>query len=103
MEIIVNTVDFRTDGELEAFVRNKVGKLFNQYSRIVRAYVWLREGDKNSRENKLCEIRLVIPGNDHFVKKCTEAYEKSVFQAVEVLRKIIRRKKRKPHLLHGAD
>ena len=35
----------------------------------------------------------MIPGYDHFVKKSTGVYEKSVSQAVEVLQKILRRKK----------
>jgi len=35
----------------------------------------------------------VIPGNDHIVKRKTGLYEKSVLQAVEVLQKILRRKK----------
>ncbi|HEX6846461.1 MAG TPA: HPF/RaiA family ribosome-associated protein [Chitinophagaceae bacterium] len=102
MEIIINSVNFKADATLETFVREKVGKLFDQYKEIIRANVILREEEKSDPENKLCEIRLMIPGNDHFVKKCTGVYEKSVLQAVEVLQKIIRRKKtkaiRKRHL-----
>jgi len=36
---------------------------------------------------------LMIPGYDHIVKKSTDVYEKSVSQAVDVLQKILRRKK----------
>jgi hypothetical protein len=35
----------------------------------------------------------MVPGYDHIVQKSTDVYEKSVAQAVEVLQKIIRRKK----------
>ena len=95
MEIIINSVNFKTDTALEIFVKEKVSKLFNQCDNIIRANVILRETEKGNPENKLCEIRLMIPGNDHFVRKCTAVYEKSILQAVEVLQKIIRRKKNK--------
>ena len=93
MEIIINSVNFKTDTALEIFVKEKVSKLFNQCDNIIRANVILRETEKGNPENKLCKIRLMIPGNDHFVRKCTSVYEKSILQAVEVLQKIIRRKK----------
>ena len=95
MEIIINSVNFKTDTALEIFVKEKVSKLFNQCDKIIRANVILRETENGNPENKLCEIRLMIPGNDHIVKKCTAVYEKSILQAVEVLQKIIRRKKAK--------
>ena len=95
MEIIINSVNFKADTTLETFVREKVSKLFNQCDKIIRANVILREAEKGNPENKLCEIRLMIPGNDHFVRKCTAVYQKSILQAVEVLQKIIRRKKSK--------
>jgi ribosome-associated translation inhibitor RaiA len=95
MEIIINSVKFKADTVLETFVREKVSKLFHQYDKIIRANVVLRKPENSKPEKKLCEIRLMIPGNDHFVRKCTGVYEKSILQAVEALQKIIRRKKNK--------
>ena len=74
MEIIINSVNFKTDEALESFVREKVSKLFNHCDRIIRANVILREVENGNVKNKLCKIRLMIPGNDHFVKKCTAVY-----------------------------
>lgn len=93
MEIIISTLDFKTDTSLETFVREKVSKLFNHCKTIIRANVILRGGENGNLENKQCEVRLMIPGYDHFVKKSTGVYEKSISQAVEVLQKILRRKK----------
>ncbi|MEP7376879.1 MAG: HPF/RaiA family ribosome-associated protein [Chitinophagaceae bacterium] len=93
MEIIISTINFKTDTTIEAFVREKVSKLFNHCKTIIRANVILREGENGNLKNKQCEIRLMIPGYDHFVKKSTGVYEKSISQAVEVLQKILRRKK----------
>jgi len=93
MEIIVSTLNFKTDTRLETFVTEKVSKLFNHCKTIIQANVILREGENGNLENKQCEIRLMIPGYDHIVKKSSDAYEKSNSQAVEVLQKILRRKK----------
>ena len=95
MEIIINSVNFKTGTTLETFVKEKVSKLFNQCDAIIRANVILRETENGNPENKLCEVRLMIPGNDHIVKKCTGVYEKSISEAVEALQKVIRRKKTK--------
>ncbi|HWJ27208.1 MAG TPA: HPF/RaiA family ribosome-associated protein [Flavisolibacter sp.] len=95
MEIIIKSVNFKIDGPLETLVREKVSKLFQHSQTIIRAYVVLRNGEYNNPQNKMCEIRLVVPGNDHVVKKSTEVLEKSIAMAVEMLQKILRRHKNK--------
>ncbi len=93
MNIIIKSVDFKAGKALETFVKNKVSKLFRQCGSIIRANVILRKGESKSLKNKLCEIRLVVPGYDHFVKKSTGEYYKSVSQSVDVLQEILRRNK----------
>ncbi|MEO8416717.1 MAG: HPF/RaiA family ribosome-associated protein [Ginsengibacter sp.] len=95
MKIIIKSVDFSTGKALETFIKNKVSKLFRQYDSIIRANVVLRKGESKNPENKLCEIRLVVPGYDHFAKKSTGAYQKSVSQSVNILQEILRRNKTK--------
>jgi ribosomal subunit interface protein len=95
MKIIIRSLNFKTGEALKEFVREKVSRLFNHCDEIIRAHVILRQSENGQPENKLCQIRLMIPGNDHFVTKCTGIYEKSILQAVEALQKIIRRKKNK--------
>lgn len=93
MNIIIKSADFKIGRGLETFVREKVKKLFRQSDNIIRAHVMLRKGANKSPKNKLCEIRLEVPGYDHFVKKSSEEYGKSVSRAVDVLQKILRRNK----------
>lgn len=95
MNIIIKSVDFKASTTLETFVREKVSKLFSQCNNLIRAIVILRKGENGNHENRICGIRLMIPGNDHFVKKESEVYEKSILQAVATLQKILRRKKTK--------
>lgn len=95
MDIIIQAKDFKVGNSLRAFITEKVGKLYNKCKSIIRAEVILRQGGHSELENKLCEIRLLVPGNDHIVKVNSTVYEKSVFKAVNVLDKILRRNKTK--------
>lgn len=93
MNIIIQSVNFKASSALEDFVREKVSKLFNHCDDIMRADIVLRTRENGNLENKLCEIRLVIPGYDHFVKVGSEIYEKSILRAVDTLQNILRRNK----------
>lgn len=93
MNIIIQSVNFKASSALENFVREKVSKLFNHCDNLIRADVVLRKKENGNLENKLCEIRLIIPGYDHFVKVASEVYGKSILQAVDTLQKILRRNK----------
>ena len=95
MKIKISSVNFKIDDGLRSFIRRKVSKLFNQYDKILRANVVLRQIRKRNHLGKSCDIKLEVPGNDHFVTKSSEVYQKSVSQAVEVLQKILRRTKSK--------
>ena len=93
MNIIIKSVDFKASNALKTFVREKVKKLFKQCDNIIRANVILRKEESKNPENKLCEIRLVVPGYDHFVKKGSGGYRRSVSHSVDVLQEILRRNK----------
>jgi ribosome-associated translation inhibitor RaiA len=93
MNIHLQTLHFKASAELEALVREKVKKLFDQQNDILRADVSLHEGEKSPAGSQCCEIRLLVPGNDFFAKKTTDQYEKSVTETVDALLSIIRRHK----------
>ena len=93
MNIIIKSIDFKAGNNLETFIREKLKKLFRQCDNIIRANVILRKTSRKDSENKLCEIRLVVPGYDHYVKKSSIGYRRSVSQSVDVLQEILRRNK----------
>ncbi|MEP7142967.1 MAG: HPF/RaiA family ribosome-associated protein [Ferruginibacter sp.] len=93
MNITIQSVNFKAGDKLEHFIADKVSKLFKQSDHIIRAEVTLRKGDSGNPQNKLCDIRLMIPGRDHFVSKSTDLYEKSVLESVRTMQKILRSSK----------
>ena len=95
MNISIKAIDFKAGNNLQTFVNEKVEKLFRQSDNIIRANVILRKEAGKNPENKLCEIRLIVPGYDHFVKKSSTGYRRAVSQSVDVLQEILRRSKTK--------
>lgn len=93
--ITFQSIHFKASSQLEDFVKEKVSKLFSQESNILRADVTLFEGASGNPKNQFCEILLSVPGENHFVKKDSESYEKSIMEAIEALQKVLRRKKTK--------
>lgn len=94
-KIILQSVQFKASGRLDEFVKDKVSKLFYHDTSIIRADVTLFEGAAGTPRNQYCEVQLSVPGENHFVKKCSESYEQSVLECVTVLQKVLSRRKTK--------
>ncbi|MCD6063594.1 MAG: hypothetical protein K0R82_1505 [Flavipsychrobacter sp.] len=95
MDIIIDSPGFKASSSLEAFVREKVSKLENHAGNIVRADVTLYEGPASDPAACHCEIRLEVPGKDHFVKKSGETYERAIVETVDTLERVMERNKAK--------
>ncbi len=94
MKINLQSLHFKASEQLKEFINEKVGKLFHFDENIISAEVTLVANDIKIPNNKVCEIRLVVPGYDDFVKKEAASFEEAVLAAVETLQKVLRRKKR---------
>lgn len=94
MDIIIQSLGFKAGDELEAYVREKLSKL-NPNDHIIRANVTLFLGPDKATRNAYCEIRLEIPGNDHFVKESNPDFEQAVDAAVNKLQQIVRKSRDK--------
>lgn len=95
MKINFKSLKFRAKKELKEFVNEKVSKLSRYDDKIISADVTLLLDTANVVENKICEIRLIVPGNDDFVKKNAATFEEAVLNSVVTLQKVLERKKRK--------
>ena len=95
MKINIKSLKFRAKKELKDFVNEKVSKLSRFDDKIISADVTLTLETANIPENKICEIRLVVPGNDDFVRKSAVTFEEAVANSVDVLQKVLHRKKAK--------
>ena len=93
MKVNLQSLHFKASDQLKEFVEEKVGKLSHLNEEILSAEVTLIADDIKIKSNKVCEIRLVVPGYDEFVKKEATSFEEAVLDAVETLQKVVRHKK----------
>lgn len=95
MKIDIQSPGFTVKPELAGYVQEKVEKLSRYCGEIIAGEVALRLENSDTKENKLCEIRLAIPGNDLMAKAQCKTFEEAVSNAVEIIKGQIKRKKTK--------
>jgi len=95
MKVNINSVHFKTDKRLDSFITEKVEKLSDLYDGIIGSEVTLRVNNSEDHDNKIAEIRLLVPGNDLFAKKQSKSFEEATDIAVDALRKQLSKHKEK--------
>lgn len=95
MDIKIHSVHFTADKKLIDFVEDKINKLQLFYDAIVSVEVFLRLENNSEGENKVSELKILIPGKELFAKKQARTFEEATDLVTEALRKqIIKQKKR---------
>jgi len=95
MNIKIDTVHFDADRKLVEFIEKKINKVSKRSNNIIKADVKLKLDKSDSKENKITEIRLEVPGYDLFAKKQAKTFEEGVDLAISALEKQIERHKNK--------
>ena len=95
MKVKIQTLHFNADKNLESFIHEKMNKLITRHQDIVLAEVTLRLNKAQTMDNKVAEIKLLIPGNDMFAKKQCKTFEEATDIAVDALRKQLKKHKEK--------
>jgi putative sigma-54 modulation protein len=90
MDIIIQSLGFKAGDDLEAYIREKLGKI-NPSDHIVRANVILFLGPDRATRSTYCEIRLEVPGNDHFIKESDTDMYMAIDAAVNKLQQMVRK------------
>ncbi len=94
MNINVHSIHFDADEKLIGFIREKLQKLTQFHDHIVGAEVYLRlDHDSSRRENKVAEIKLMVPGPELFAKRQSKTFEEATDEAAEALRRQMERTK----------
>lgn len=95
MDIQVHSIHFTADKKLLNFVNEKVTKLELFFDQIIAGEVFLRLDKNQEKENKIAEVKLLIPGKELFAKKQCKSFEEAADLAVEALRKQVGKHKEK--------
>lgn len=95
MDFKVNTVNFTADQKLVDFIHDKVKKLELMYDHIIASEIYLRVDKNQVRENKVAEVKILLPGNELFAKKQCKSFEEAADLAVSALKKQVEKHKSK--------
>ena len=95
MDFKVNTVHFTADKKLVDFIHDKVQKLGMMSDQIIASEVYLRVDKNSDKENKITEVKLLLPGSELFAKKQCKSFEEATDNVVDALKKQIEKYKAK--------
>jgi putative sigma-54 modulation protein len=95
MKLQMHSIHFDADQKLLDFIQKRTDKLETYYDRIIDGEVFLRLAKDEQKENKIVEIKINIPGNQFFAKEKAGTFEAATDNAVEGLRRQIKKHKEK--------
>ncbi|MDZ7845954.1 MAG: ribosome-associated translation inhibitor RaiA [Owenweeksia sp.] len=95
MNLRVQSVNFTADQSLINFIQDKLDKLGHFHSQIIDGEVFLKVDNNHSKQNKITEVKLLIPGHELVVKKQARSFEQATDQTAEVLKRQLRKHKEK--------
>jgi putative sigma-54 modulation protein len=95
MRINIQSPSFHASEKLIDFAEDKAGKLAHYSDRIIDVNILLKTDKSDTRDNKLCEIKLSVPGNDLFARKQCASFEEAILNTVEALKQQLVRWKEK--------
>ncbi len=95
MEIKVHAIHFTADKKLIDFIHAKLGKLELLFDNITACEVYLKLDKDQEKENKIVELKMLIPGKTLVAKKQCRTFEEAADLSVEALRKQVSKHKEK--------
>lgn len=95
MKVYVHPVDFTVDQKLVDFIQKKMDKLDHFYDRIIEADVHLKLENTSSKENKIVEIKVHVPGESLVVKKQFKTFEEGIDSSITPLERMLLKYKEK--------
>jgi len=93
MELTIQSLHFTAKSALNEHVTTTVNKLTHFFDKIESADVCLKLENSATDDNKVCEIRLGVPGNDLFAKRHSKSFEEATNDAVDALEQQIKKMK----------
>lgn len=95
MKLQMHSIHFDADRKLIDFIQKKADKLDTYYDQIIDGEVFLRLDKNDNNANKIVEIKLNVPGKQFFAKNQADSFEGASDEAVEGLRRQIKKYKEK--------
>jgi putative sigma-54 modulation protein len=104
MKLNIQSIHFDADTKLIDFIQKKLDKLDTFSDRIIDGEVFLRlHKDSESKDNKMLEVKINLPGTTIFAKETSSTFEAAADIALEALKSQVKKykdkKQEKPSVL----
>jgi len=90
MTIEIYSPNLQVSEQLTKAIEKKLGAL-SHLGKVSRAEVFLTIDDTLSKVNKVCKIRLDIPGDTLFVHKNGVSFENAVTTAIKIIKRLLKK------------
>ena len=95
MKISVQSVNFNISKDLVNYIEKKVNNLEKFHDHIIGAEVYLKVQSTSEKENKLVDVKMILPGVDIVAKKQSKTFEEAASLAIDsVKRQLVKRKEK---------
>lgn len=95
MKVNVHAVNFTVDRKLVDFIQERIDKLEKYYDKLVSCDVYLKVEKTSEKENKIVEVKMLVPGDDFLVTKQCKSFEEATDQSAEALERLLLKRKEK--------
>lgn len=95
MKVNVHAVNFNIDKKLVDFIDERMNKLEKYYDKVISSDIFLKVENISEKENKIVELKVLVPGDDFIVKKQSKSFEEATDLAVESLERLLLKRKEK--------
>lgn len=95
MKVNAQSVNFTADGKLIDFIQARLNKMELFYDKVISSDVYLKVENTSAKENKIAEIKVLVPKDRFVVKKQCKSFEEAIDAACSSLeRKLVKRKEK---------
>lgn len=95
MKVNVHAVNFNIDKKLVDFIDERMSKLEKYYDKVISSDAFLKVENISEKENKIVELKVLVPGDDFIVKKQSKTFEEATDLAIESLERLLLKRKEK--------
>ena len=95
MKVHTQSVNFNADRKLIDFIQKRMDKLEQFYDKVIKSDVFLKVENTSTKENKIFEARLSVPGDSLVVKKQCKTFEEGADSAISSLERQLKKRKEK--------
>lgn len=95
MKVNIQAVNFNVDRKLVDFINERLEKINKFYDKVISIDVFLKLENTNEKENKVVEMKMLVPGDDILVKKICKTFEEGVDIGTDALeRQVVKHKEK---------